>query len=172
MARTEARELFSNGNDVRVSVFDDGRLKVWSVAHAWEIDPPDRHNALGQQVRLRPARRLSAPGGTERATVICTDSSHGESAAGTVAMSNGSFFTFLHDGSVLVGNDTRDIHETFNGVRGETGGSVMITFSGTMRPKMFREYDHFVEVSEKSRPMPNRLYPGEVEILEGKIKYV
>lgn len=170
MAGNSARHLFSNGLDARVTIFDDGRIKVWSVKHLWEIDSDGRHTALGQYVRLRPGAVVDAPGGTESATTFRTDPALGLQIAGTVGMSNGSFVYFEHSGGVVVGNDTRDIAETFNGARQSTGGSVMVTFLGTMRPRKQRDFDHFVNVPEKSQRTANRLYPGEVEILDGKIK--
>ena len=169
MARNDARHLFSNGRDARVTVFEDGRVKVWSTAHLWEVGNLDRHTALGQFVELHPGRPVHATGGTEKATIIPIDPNLGTEVAGTVGMSNGSFVYFLHSGSVVVGNDTRDIARTFNASREETGGSVMVTFASSMKPRTLREFDHFVEVPELRKPVANRLYAGEQEIHDGKV---
>ncbi|OUS97249.1 hypothetical protein CA951_02570 [Rhodococcus sp. NCIMB 12038] len=181
MAGNAARELLSNGTDDRVTVFDDGRIKVWSLNHLWVVESAERHTALGESVLLTVGRFLSDPDQPGKREipgfVVPTDPSKGRTSAGAVGISNGSFVEFLHDGSIIVGNDVRDIKETFNGEREQLvksksgrGGSVMVTFSGTMTPRALRNFDHMIAISESTLPVPNRLQPGEYEITEGKIK--
>lgn len=170
MPRTQPlRQLFSDGRDTRVSVFDDGRVKVWSPCHDWVI-AASGDSGIGQYVRLEPGRPVPGSGGTEAATTIATDPTRGDEVAGTVICTNGTFIEIQHNGAVTVGNDGRDIAETFNAVRESTGGSVMVTFYGSYRPPKLRSGDHLVDVDERRRPVPNRLYADEREILKGKIR--
>ncbi|MGW8813006.1 hypothetical protein [Gordonia terrae] len=150
-------------------MFDDGRVKVWSPNHDWVI-AASGHCGIGQYVQLEPGRPVPGNGGAEVATIIATDPSRGNEVAGTVVCSNGTFIDIQHSGAVTVGNDGRDIDETFNAVRESTGGSVMVTFYGSYCPPKLRSGDHTVEVSESRRSVPNRLYPDEREIVEGKIR--
>ncbi|TQC44813.1 hypothetical protein EEB14_35135 [Rhodococcus sp. WS4] len=160
-------------------LFSDGRVKVASRDHLWTILESGRHNALGQYVRIGVGRTLDVSGrtGTRETPAFSAslDPALGSAEAATVAADNGTFVVFHHDRSITVGNDGRDIEETFNGGReglggGESarGGSVVITFVGTYRPRG-RECDYFVHVPETKPRVGNRLYKDEYEILEGKI---
>jgi hypothetical protein len=166
------------GNDVgdRVSIFDDGRVKVWSTTHLWTIEGRERHNALGETVFLSIGPALSTPGptaGQQRCDVeISLDLEGGRTVAATVGVDNGTFVQFFHDGSIAVGNDGRDLASVFNvgreanQTRGRNGvgGSVMVTFEGSYRPQVLRACDHLVEVGERAAPPPNRLYKDEFEV--------
>ncbi|MFE3545577.1 hypothetical protein ACFXK0_21655 [Nocardia sp. NPDC059177] len=52
MAPNTAKYVISNGTDDRVSLFDDGRVKVWSTTHLWTEQGRVRHNASGQTVMV------------------------------------------------------------------------------------------------------------------------
>ncbi|MFE6926359.1 hypothetical protein ACFVAV_35485 [Nocardia sp. NPDC057663] len=179
MAPNPDRYLVSNGTADRVSIFYDGRVKVWSRFHLWEILESGRHNALGEFVRIGVGRELqvAAPTGARQQPhfVATTDPSLGSAEAATIAADNGTFVILHHDGSITVGNDGRDIEETFNagreslaGGKSGRGGSVMIFFAGKYRRKAVRASHFQVEIPE-DRPRGRGLYPGEYEILEGKI---
>lgn len=163
------RALFSNGHQTRISLFDDGRVKVWSPAYSWRITGTGRPNPLGEYVRLEPGDPIDGDGGTESAIEIHTDPANGAGCAGVITASNGTYIEIDHDGAITVGNDGRDLAETFNAWRPSTGGSVMVTFHGDYRPRTIRAGDHHVEITETHKPVPNRLYPDEREIVAGKI---
>lgn len=176
MAPNSAKYLISNGTDDRVSFFDDGRVKVWSTTHLWTEESRERHNALGETVLLGIGRALETPGpATGRQSCdaeFALDPSRGHTIAATVAADNGTFVQFFHDGTIAVGNDGRDVASVFNAgreansTRGTTGagGSVMVTFDGSYRPKTQRESDFQVELSEATAPRPNRLYKDEFQV--------
>ncbi|RDI43310.1 hypothetical protein [Nocardia mexicana] len=179
MTSNSDRYLLSNGTDDRVTLFHDGRVKVWSRFHLWEIIESGRHNALGEFVRLAAGRILQVQGPSgarQKPTFVASiDPTLGDRDAATVAGDNGTFVTFHHDGSITVGNDCRDIEETVNlgreglaGSESGRGGSVMVFFAGSYRPKTPRRCDHEVQIPE-IRPQPRRRYPDEYEIREGKI---
>lgn len=163
-----------------MTVFLDGRVKVASRTHLWEIVDSGRHTAMGQYVTLGVGRDIEA-GPLTRTAKVASFETHldpelGDTSAATVAANNGTFVEFVHDGSIRVGNDGRDIAETFNTGR-ETldggpsgrGGAVMVTFSGTYRSGRVRDNDFFIDIPAKERPASNKLYPGEFVIGEGKI---
>ncbi|AMY21035.1 hypothetical protein A3Q40_03684 [Rhodococcus sp. PBTS 1] len=171
--------MVSNGEDW-VSLFHDGRVKVASRTHLWDIVAVERHNALGQAVTLAPGRTIDDGGRTASAVTpdhcVALTPARGDAVAGVVAATNGTFVDFLHNGTVVVGNDGRDIAETFNtareGLEGGAsgrGGAVMVTFQGSYRPRIQRRCDFLVEIPEPERPAHNRLYPGEYEVIDGKI---
>ncbi len=176
MTANNAKYLVGNDMGDRVSIFDDGRVKVWSTTHLWTIEGRERHNALGETVFLGIGRALSTPGptaGQQRCDVdISLDPEDGRTVAGTVGADNGTFVQFFHDGSIAVGNDGRDLESVFNvgreanQTRGRNGvgGSVMVTFGGSYRPQVLRACDHLVEVSERAAPPTNRLYKDEFEV--------
>lgn len=179
MAPNPDKYLLSNGTDDRVTLFHDGRVKVWSRLHLWDILESGRHNALGQFVRIGVGRALDVKGPTGPRTkphfTASTDPALGDAAAATIAADNGTFVIFHHDGSITVGNDGRDIEETFNGAReglagteSGRGGSVTIFFAGSYRPRVIRSSDFQVHIPE-DRPRKRWLFPDEYEILEGKI---
>ncbi|MEU4813763.1 hypothetical protein AB0H20_31570 [Nocardia fluminea] len=173
MAPNSAKYLISNGTDDRVSLFDDGRVKVWSTTHLWTEESRERHNALGETVLLGIGRTLGEPGPVDRRQQCDAefelDPEQGHTVAATVGADNGTFVQFFHDGTIAVGNDGRDVATVFNAgrettsARGTTGvgGSVMITFGGSYRPRTKRESDFQVELSEATAPRPNRLYKDE-----------
>ncbi|KAF0842556.1 hypothetical protein [Nocardia caishijiensis] len=173
MAPNSAKFLFSNGTDDRVSLFDDGRVKVWSTTHLWSEMSRERHNALGETVLLGIGRTLDVPGPVDRRQTCDAEFALtpdlGHTVAATVAADNGTFVQFFHDGTIAVGNDGRDVATVFNagreanserGVNG-VGGSVMVTFGGSYRPKTMRQSDFQVALSESTAPRPNRLYKDE-----------
>lgn len=174
MAPNSAKYLISNGTDDRVSLFDDGRVKVWSTTHLWSELSRERHNALGETVLLGFGRTLDTPGPVDRRqqpdAEFPLDPEQGHTIAATVAADNGTFVQFFHDGTIAVGNDGRDLVSVFNagresnttrgGVNG-VGGSVMVTFGGSYRPRTVRENDFQVELAEATAPRPNRLYKDE-----------
>lgn len=180
VASNPKRVVLSNGIDW-VSVFLDGRVKVASRAHLWEVVDSGRHTAMGQFVTLGVGRDLDLEPRTGKAEVPAfetqLDEALGDATAAVVAATNGTFVEFVHDGSIRVGNDGRDILETVNTGR-ETldggpsgrGGAVMITFSGSYRSSKVRDHDFLVDIPVKERAAATKLYPGEVEILEGKIR--
>ncbi|MCP2290649.1 hypothetical protein ACFYT3_13650 [Nocardia amikacinitolerans] len=176
MTANNAKYLVGNGLGDRVSIFDDGRVKVWSTTHLWTVEGRDRHNALGETVVIGVGRALSTPGPTNRQhpcdLEIPLDGFRARTIAATVGVDNGTFVQFFHDGAIAVGNDGRDIDQVFNvgreanqtRVRNGVGGSVMITFEGKYRPKSLRDCDYRVTVTEDASPPPNRLYKDEFEI--------
>ncbi len=179
MASNTEKYLLSNGTDDRVSLFHDGRVKVWSPSHLWEIVESGRHNALGQSVRIAVGRTLQVKGPTAAREKLhftaSTDSALGDAEAATIAGDNGTFVVFHHDGSVTVGNDGRDIEETVNtgreglaGTESGRGGSVMVFFAGTYRPRTIRSSDYQVNIPENRRRGRGQ-HPDEHEIREGKI---
>jgi hypothetical protein len=104
------------------------------------------------------------------------DPQAGQATAATVAADNGTFVELHYDGSITVGNDGRDIAETFNtgreslaGGPSGCGGAVMITFAGTYRPSQLRKNNFLVKIPARERPAANRRYPGEYVIDDGKI---
>ncbi|GAF49413.1 hypothetical protein [Rhodococcus wratislaviensis] len=160
-------------------LFLDGRVKVASRDHLWEILESGRHNALGEYVRIGIGRGLKVDGRAGPRETPAFNASLapplGSAVAATVAADNGTFVLFHHDRSLTVGNDGRDIAETFNGGReslgggkSARGGSVIVSFIGTYRAPA-RECDYFVHVPEDRPRVKNRLYKDEFEILEGKI---
>ena len=170
------RHLVGTSGDDRVSLFYDGRVKVWSTAHVWTVLERGRHNALGEMVLLGRGRDLTVPGPTERQQrpriEVALDSGAGHAVASTIAGDNGTFVQLFHDGAIAVGNDGRDIEQILNagreagpdGKRNGVGGSVMIGFAGSYRPRDLRAADHYVTITEL-RPRPAfRLYPDEFEI--------
>ncbi|MGV9668657.1 hypothetical protein [Nocardia niigatensis] len=181
MASNPDSYLLSNGTDDRVTLFRDGRVKVWSRFHLWEIAESGRHNALGEYVRIRAGRALEVrgPSGARKRPIFTasTDPILGDREAATVAGDNGTFVVFHHDGSITVGNDGRDIEETVNlgreglaGTESGRGGSVMIFFAGDYRPPAIRSSDYKVLQIPEKRERPRGRYPDEYEILEGKIR--
>jgi hypothetical protein len=179
MAKADG-ELIVNGTGDYVRFFSDGRVKVYSRDHRWDVLESGRHNALGEFVRLGVGSELPSAGTKQKGEtpnfVVSIDPALGIAAAATIAADNGTFVVFYHDGSLTVGSDGRDIEETHNGVReGVEGGSaargasVLISFVGTYRPATIRTADYLVTVPEDKPRRPNRLYPGEKEILEGKL---
>ncbi|MHD0279574.1 hypothetical protein [Rhodococcus aetherivorans] len=180
MVRNDDGVLVSNGTEDWVRLFSDGRVKVAARGHLWKILGSGRHNALGQYVRIGVGRTLDVDGRTgTRETAAFTavlDPALGTAQAATVAADNGTFVVFHHDRSITVGNDGRDIEETFNtgreglgGGKSGRGGAVMVTFGGNYRPAA-RECDYFVHVPEAKPRVGNKLYKDEYEILEGKIR--
>ncbi len=178
MAPNSDRYLLGNGTD-RVSMFYDGRVKVWSRHHLWEIRDSGRHNTLGEFVRIGVGRPLKepAPIGVRHALSFSTsiDPSRGDAEAATVTADNGTFVVFHHDGSITVGNDGRDIEETVNlgrdnlaGGPSGRGGSVMVFFAGSNPPLVARKGDHHLHIPEGKRRTRGR-YAGESENFEGKI---
>ncbi|MFC4374298.1 hypothetical protein ACFO5K_09305 [Nocardia halotolerans] len=176
MAPNSAKYLISNGTDDRVSLFDDGRVKVWSTTHLWTELSRERHNALGETVLLGIGRTLDVPGPVDRRhnsdAEFALDAEQGHTIAGTVSADNGTFVQFFHDGTIAVGNDGRDLATVFNagreanserGVNG-VGGSVMVTFGGSYRPKTVRPGDFEAQLSEATAPRPNRLYKDEFQV--------
>lgn len=179
MAPNSKRVVLSNGRDW-ISIFLDGRVKVASRKHLWEIADTGRHTALGQYVTLRAGRELDVdpPSGARKIPdfAVDLDPQAGQATAATVAADNGTFVELHHDGSITVGNDGRDMAETFNtgreslaGGPSGRGGAVMITFAGTYRPSRLRENNFLVEIPDRERPAANRPYPGEYIIDDGKI---
>lgn len=179
VASNPRRVVLSNGIDW-VTVFLDGRVKVASRSHLWDVVDSGRHTAMGQYVTLGVGRDLGLAPGSGAPTVPAfetrLDQELGDTLAATVAATNGTFVEFVHDGSIRVGNDDRDIAETFNtgresleGGPSGRGGAVMITFMGTYRSARVREHDFLVDIPDKERPAANRLLPGEFVIKEGKI---
>lgn len=177
------RTILSNGAD-RVTVFHDGRVKVTSSSHVWDIVDRGRHSALGQYVTLAPAParhadvraddREAAPGTPD--FVAQLDPELGSAVAGTAAATNGTFVQFVHDGTIIVGNDGRDLAETFNTGReateeaaAERGGAVTVTFKGSYRPRDVRDHDWLIEIPPKEKPFSNRLYRGDYENPENKV---
>ncbi|KQU06940.1 hypothetical protein ASG56_05045 [Rhodococcus sp. Leaf7] len=180
MASNSKRAVLSNEGD-SVTVFHDGRIKVTSRDHRWEIVEVGRHSALGQYVTLGVGRPLSASETATAAaptadyTVALTPDRETE-VAGTVAATNGTFIQFLHNGSITVGSDGRDIAETFNTgpeanseIVSVRGGSVTVTFRGSYRPSSLREHDFLVDIPSPEKPALNRLHPGEHESRAGKV---
>lgn len=174
-----SKVVLSNGRDW-VSIFFDGRVKVASRNHLWEIADIGRHTTLGQYVILGVGRELDVdpPSGARKVPdfAVDLDPQGGQATAATVAADNGTFVELHHDGRITVGNDGRDIAETFNtgreslaGGPSGRGGAVMVTFAGTYRPSRLRENDFLVKISARERPAANRLYPGEYIIGDGKI---
>lgn len=179
MTPNKERVVLSNGIDW-VSVFLDGRVKVASRSHLWDIVDSGRHTALGEYITLSPGRELDVEPmrGAAKVPAFATslDPRLDQTIAATVAADNGTFVEFIHDGSIRVGNNGRDIAETFNtgresldGGASGRGGAVMVTFVGTYRPVGPRSSDYSIKIPPNERPAPNRLYPGEYEIHEGKI---
>lgn len=177
--RNDDGVLVSNGTSDWVRLFADGRVKVASRHHLWEILESGRPNGLGQFVRIGIGKALEVAGRTgprtKPAYTASLNPALGSAAASTVAADNGTFVVFHHDGSVTVGNDGRDIEGTFNTGReglggGEAGrgGAVMITFAGTYRHPT-RPCDFLVHVPDSTPRTGNRLYKDEYEISEGKI---
>ena len=157
-----------------------------SLAPDWAgllLDPlvdTGRHTALGQYVTLGVGRELDVdpPSGAGKVPdfAVDLDPLAGRATAATVAADNGTFVELHHDGSITVGNDGRDIAETFNtgresldGGPSGRGGAVMITFAGTYRPSRLRENNFLVKIPARERPALNRRYPGEYVIDDGKI---
>lgn len=179
MAANKERVVLSNGIDW-VSVFLDGRVKVASRSHLWDIVDSGRHTALGEYISLGLGRELDVEPmrGAAKVPDFATslDPRMGRTIAATVAADNGTFVEFIHDGSIRVGNDGRDIAETFNtgresldGGASGRGGAVMVTFVGTYRSVSARSSDYSIKIPQHERPASNRLFPGEYEIHEGKI---
>ncbi|MGW5439684.1 hypothetical protein [Nocardia asteroides] len=177
MAPNSDRYLLSNGAD-RVSLFYDGRVKVWSRSHLWTILESGRPNALGEFVRIGVGQQLDVRGpiGAREKPHFTTsiDPTLGGAAASTITADNGTFVVFHHDGSITVGNDGRDIEETFNGgrevgIESGRGGSVMIFFSGSYRCKSARRSDYHVLIPIPEVRPCREIYPGEYEFMEGKV---
>lgn len=180
MAPNSDKYLLSNGTEDRVSLFYDGRVKVWSRFHLWEILEHGRHNALGEFVRIGVGRALDVKGPTGTREKLHYESPRidpalGGAEAATIAADNGTFVIFHHDGSITVGNDGRDIEETVNGAReglagteSGRGGSVMIFFAGSYRPRAIRRSDCQVHIPEDRRRVRGQ-WPDEYEIREGKV---
>lgn len=127
MAPNSAKYLISNGTDDRVSLFDDGRVKVWSTTHLWTEEGRERHNALGETVLLGIGRTLGEPGPVDRRQQCDAefelDPEKGHTVAATVGADNGTFVQFFHDGKIAVGNDGRDVATVFNMRPGNDVGS-------------------------------------------------
>ncbi|MFC8181572.1 hypothetical protein ACFULT_22065 [Rhodococcus sp. NPDC057297] len=179
MAPNNDRVVLSNGIDW-VSVFLDGRVKVASRFHLWDIVDSGRHTALGEYITLGAGRELDVEPRRGAAKVpdfaTSLDPRLDRTIAATVVADNGTFVEFVHDGGIRVGNDGRDVAETFNtgresldGGASGRGGAVMVTFVGTYRPAGLRSSDYSIQIPPRERPASNRLYPGEYEIYEGKI---
>ncbi|MGB6182740.1 MAG: hypothetical protein WBF79_15990 [Rhodococcus sp. (in: high G+C Gram-positive bacteria)] len=192
MASNSKRSVLSNGDDW-VTVFHDGRVKVASHHHLWEVVGVGRHSALGQYVTLGVGKAVESSAGENPATPAAADYTvsllpdQPSRVAATVAATNGTFVQFLHDGSVTVGSDGRDIAETFNTGRDNSdpavasaaasgrgsasgrGGCVTVTFRGSYRPSRLRDHDFLIEIPTPERPALNRLYAGEYESRAGKI---
>lgn len=177
MSVNNDRHLIGNGNGDRVSMFYDGRVKVWSTTHLWTVEKRERHTALGEMVRLGIGEALDVPGPTQRQKhpdiAVPTDPTLGDTVAATVCADNGTFAQFFHDGTIVVGNDGRDLDGLLNAgrranpTRGRNGvgGSVMIVFAGSYRPRTLRPSDfELLQVPERRPPSPLRLYPDEFEI--------
>ncbi|WP_032392821.1 hypothetical protein [Rhodococcoides fascians] len=179
MVRNPDKTTISNGVD-RVALFYDGRIKISSRQHDWALDEPFRHNALGESVRVRPDHDLGFTNPPLQETphiTISLDPDAGDIVADTVVADNGTFVEFRHDGSIVVGNDGRELLKTFNTVRttpeggiSAQGGAVMIRFAGSYRPKPTRTTRFpLVTVPERKSPIDDRPYPGEDVILQNQI---
>ncbi|MBO0853141.1 MAG: hypothetical protein J2P18_05165 [Nocardia sp.] len=159
-----------------MTLFFDGRVKVWSTTHLWAVAARHRHNALGEVVLLRPGREVAISGPTDRKNTpdiaVTVDAGRGHTVAMTVAGDNGTFVDFFHDSTIAVGNDGRDIDDihnlgreaTRNRTRNGIGGSVILTFKGSYRPRTLRKADHYVKIPELSLPPAFRLYQDEFEV--------
>lgn len=160
-----------------MSLFFDGRVKVWSTTHLWSVLDRRRHSALGEIVLLGVGRELAVPGPTERQQrpqiEVTLDPGAGHVVASMIAGDNGTFVQLFHDGGIAVGNDGRDIGQILNAGReanparrrNGVGGSVMIAFDGSYRPRNLRQADRYLAIPEVTPPVAFRLYPDEFEIV-------
>ncbi|WP_157110614.1 hypothetical protein [Nocardia anaemiae] len=177
MSSNNKKHLIGNAHGDRVSLFHDGRVKIWSTTHLWIVGHRERPTALGEMVRIRIGEQLDVPGptrGQQRPDFeIATNPALTHELAATVGADNGTFVQFFHDGTIIVGNDGRDIRELLNAgrranpTRGQNGvgGSVMLVFGGSYRPRQLRPSDYpLLPISEDHPPSPLRLYPDEFKI--------
>ncbi|MEU4430027.1 hypothetical protein AB0F65_05025 [Nocardia rhamnosiphila] len=174
MAGNSKKHLIGNDQGDRVSLFHDGRVKVWSTTHLWTVVRLPDYAGIGEAVRLGIGEHHDVPGPIERREqpkiTVPTGSVDDGAKAGTVCANNGTFVQFFADGSVVVGNDGRDIRQLMNVGRYTTpergrngvGGSVMIVFEGSYRPRPARASAYpLLHIPEDEPPKPMRLYKDE-----------
>ncbi|RBO79529.1 hypothetical protein [Nocardia puris] len=174
MSANPEKHLIGNRQGDRVSLFFDGRVKVWSTTHLWTIVGREAHNALGETVHIGVGDRLDVAGPTGKQhkpdILIPTEPERGREEAATICADNGTFVQFFHDGSISVGNDGREFGRLlnagreFNPTRGHNGvgGSVMILFEGSYRPRQLRTSAYpLLAIPEAEPPRPFRLYKDE-----------